>query len=108
MLICAPCKPEHLGDLLLWKKIREKLSLAFQFVSHLCLTAMYTVSVFFCEGSSQDKGYKKLCLFYKPFFSDEKSEQLSQTELSLEVVLEQIDKLNRNKSLGPDNIHPRV
>ncbi|CAM4650296.1 unnamed protein product [Lepidochelys olivacea] len=33
---------------------------------------------------------------------------MSQIEVSLEEVLEQIDKLNNNKSPGPDGIHPRV
>ncbi|XP_065446042.1 vesicular inhibitory amino acid transporter-like [Chrysemys picta bellii] len=43
----------------------------------------------------------------EPFFLGEKSEELSQTEVSVEEVLEQIDKLNSNKSPGPDSVHPR-
>ncbi|CAM4721027.1 unnamed protein product [Lepidochelys kempii] len=42
------------------------------------------------------------------FFLGDKSEELSQTEVSLEEVLEQIDKLKSNKSPGLDGIHPRV
>ncbi|CAM5118702.1 unnamed protein product [Eretmochelys imbricata] len=38
----------------------------------------------------------------------DKSEELSQIEVSLEEVLELIDKLNSNKSRGPTGIHPRV
>ncbi|CAM4681052.1 unnamed protein product [Lepidochelys kempii] len=38
----------------------------------------------------------------------DKSEELSQIEVSLEEVLELIDKLNSNKSPGPTGIHPRV
>ncbi|CAM5086896.1 unnamed protein product [Natator depressus] len=41
-------------------------------------------------------------------FVGEKSEELSQIEVSLEEVLELIEKLNNNKSPGPDGIHPRV
>ncbi|KAG6938185.1 hypothetical protein G0U57_007088, partial [Chelydra serpentina] len=42
------------------------------------------------------------------FFLGDRSEELSQIEVSLEEVLEQIDKLNSNKSPGTDGIHPRV
>ncbi|KAG6940840.1 hypothetical protein G0U57_011320 [Chelydra serpentina] len=41
-------------------------------------------------------------------FVGDKSEELRQIEVSLEEVLELIDKLNCNKSPGPDGIHPRV
>uniref|UniRef100_A0A8C3TF32 Solute carrier family 26 member 4 n=1 Tax=Chelydra serpentina TaxID=8475 RepID=A0A8C3TF32_CHESE len=44
----------------------------------------------------------------EPFFLGDKSEEWSQIEVSLEEVLEQIDKLNSNKSPGPDGIHPKV
>uniref|UniRef100_A0A8C3F3S5 Reverse transcriptase domain-containing protein n=1 Tax=Chrysemys picta bellii TaxID=8478 RepID=A0A8C3F3S5_CHRPI len=44
----------------------------------------------------------------EPAFVGDKSEELSQIEVSLEEVLELIDKLNSNKSPGPDGIHPRV
>ncbi|CAM4382079.1 unnamed protein product [Lepidochelys olivacea] len=44
----------------------------------------------------------------EPSFVGDKSEELSQIEVSLEEVLELIEKLNSNKSLGPDGIHPRV
>ncbi|CAM4545379.1 unnamed protein product [Caretta caretta] len=44
----------------------------------------------------------------EPSFVDDKSEELSQIEVSLEEVLESIDKLISNKSPGPDGIHPRV
>ncbi|CAM4434826.1 unnamed protein product [Lepidochelys olivacea] len=36
------------------------------------------------------------------------SEVLSQIEVSIEEVLEHIDKLNSNESPGPDGIHPEV
>ncbi|CAM4437538.1 unnamed protein product [Caretta caretta] len=38
----------------------------------------------------------------------DKSEVLSQIEVSIEEVLEHIDKLNSNESPGPDGIHPEV
>ncbi|KAM7181807.1 uncharacterized protein RBU57_000458 [Macrochelys suwanniensis] len=41
-------------------------------------------------------------------FVGNKSEELSQIEVSVEEILELIDKLNCNKSPGPDGIHPRV
>lgn len=41
-------------------------------------------------------------------FLGDKSEELPQIEVSLEKVLEQIDKLNSCKSPGPDGIHQRV
>uniref|UniRef100_A0A8C3H706 Reverse transcriptase domain-containing protein n=1 Tax=Chrysemys picta bellii TaxID=8478 RepID=A0A8C3H706_CHRPI len=41
-------------------------------------------------------------------FVGDKSEELSRIEVSREEVLELIDKLNINKSPGPDGIHPRV
>ncbi|CAM4388385.1 unnamed protein product [Lepidochelys kempii] len=44
----------------------------------------------------------------EPYFVGDKSEELSQIEVSLEEVLELIEKLNSNKSPGPDAIHPRV
>ncbi|CAM4529159.1 unnamed protein product [Caretta caretta] len=44
----------------------------------------------------------------EPSFVGDKSEELLQIEVTLEEVLELIEKLNRNKSLGPDGIHPRV
>ncbi|CAM5075917.1 unnamed protein product [Eretmochelys imbricata] len=44
----------------------------------------------------------------EPSFVGDKSEELSQIEVSLEKVLELIEKLNSNKSPGPDGIHPRV
>uniref|UniRef100_A0A452IGB1 Reverse transcriptase domain-containing protein n=1 Tax=Gopherus agassizii TaxID=38772 RepID=A0A452IGB1_9SAUR len=44
----------------------------------------------------------------EPAFVGDKSEELSQIEVSLEEVLELIDKLNINKSPEPDGIHPRV
>ncbi|KAG6933041.1 hypothetical protein G0U57_020115, partial [Chelydra serpentina] len=44
----------------------------------------------------------------EPSFVGDKSEELSQIEVSLEEVLKLIDKLNCNKSPGPDGIHPRV
>ncbi|CAM4471432.1 unnamed protein product [Lepidochelys kempii] len=40
--------------------------------------------------------------------SGDKSEVLSQIEVSIEEVLEHIDKLNSNESPGPDGIHPEV
>uniref|UniRef100_A0A674J5T7 Uncharacterized protein n=1 Tax=Terrapene triunguis TaxID=2587831 RepID=A0A674J5T7_9SAUR len=40
----------------------------------------------------------------EPFFLGDKSEEPSQIEVSLEEVLEQIDKLNSNTSPGPDGI----
>uniref|UniRef100_K7F0M2 Reverse transcriptase domain-containing protein n=1 Tax=Pelodiscus sinensis TaxID=13735 RepID=K7F0M2_PELSI len=43
-----------------------------------------------------------------PSFVGDESEELSRIEVSLEEVLEQIEKLNVNKSPGPDGIHPRV
>ncbi|CAM4589082.1 unnamed protein product [Caretta caretta] len=44
----------------------------------------------------------------EPSFVGDTSEELSQIEVSLEEVLELIEKLNSNKSPGPDGIHPRV
>ncbi|CAM5114322.1 unnamed protein product [Eretmochelys imbricata] len=44
----------------------------------------------------------------EPSFVGDKSEELSQIEVSLEEILELIEKLNSNKSPGPDGIHPRV
>ncbi|CAM5143906.1 unnamed protein product [Eretmochelys imbricata] len=44
----------------------------------------------------------------EPSFVGDKSEELSQIEVTLEEVLELIEKLNSNKSPGPDGIHPRV
>ncbi|CAM4676294.1 unnamed protein product [Lepidochelys kempii] len=44
----------------------------------------------------------------EPSFVGDKSEELSQIEVSLEEVLELIEKFNSNMSLGPDGIHPRV
>ncbi|CAM4408569.1 unnamed protein product, partial [Caretta caretta] len=44
----------------------------------------------------------------EPSFVGDKSEELSQIEVSLEEVLELIEKLNSNKSPGPDGIHPKV
>ncbi|CAM4553636.1 unnamed protein product [Lepidochelys olivacea] len=44
----------------------------------------------------------------EPSFVGDKSEELSQIEVSLEEVLELIEKLYRNTSPGPDGIHPRV
>ncbi|CAM4534756.1 unnamed protein product [Lepidochelys kempii] len=44
----------------------------------------------------------------EPSFVGDKSEELSKIEVSLEEVLELIEKLNSNKSPGPDGIHPRV
>ncbi|KAM7151827.1 uncharacterized protein RBU57_012313 [Macrochelys suwanniensis] len=43
----------------------------------------------------------------EPSFVGDKSEELSQIEVSLEAVLELIGKLNCNKSPGPDGIRPR-
>uniref|UniRef100_K7F032 Reverse transcriptase domain-containing protein n=1 Tax=Pelodiscus sinensis TaxID=13735 RepID=K7F032_PELSI len=43
-----------------------------------------------------------------PSFVGDESEELSRIEVSLEVFLEQIEKLNVNKSPGLDGIHPRV
>ncbi|CAM5131339.1 unnamed protein product [Natator depressus] len=44
----------------------------------------------------------------EPSFVGDRSEELSQIEVTLEEVLELIEKLNSNKSLGPDGIYPRV
>ncbi|CAM4478491.1 unnamed protein product [Lepidochelys kempii] len=44
----------------------------------------------------------------RPSFVGDKSEELSQIEVTLEEVLELIEKLNSNTSPGPDGIHPRV
>ncbi|CAM5145241.1 unnamed protein product [Eretmochelys imbricata] len=44
----------------------------------------------------------------EPSFVGDKYEELSQIEVTLEEVLELIEKRNSNKSLGPDGIHPRV
>ncbi|CAM4653796.1 unnamed protein product [Lepidochelys kempii] len=44
----------------------------------------------------------------EPSFVGDKSEELSQIEVSLEEVLELIVKLNSNKSPEPDGIHPRA
>ncbi|CAM5084504.1 unnamed protein product, partial [Eretmochelys imbricata] len=44
----------------------------------------------------------------EPSFVGDKSEELSQIEVSLEEILELIEKFNTNKSPGPDGIHPRV
>ncbi|CAM4589829.1 unnamed protein product [Lepidochelys kempii] len=44
----------------------------------------------------------------EPSFAGDKSEEWSQIKVSLEEVLESIEKLNSNKSPGPDGIHPRV
>ncbi|CAM4661225.1 unnamed protein product [Lepidochelys kempii] len=44
----------------------------------------------------------------EPSFAGDKSEELSQIEVSLEEVLELIEKFNSTKSPGPDGIHPRV
>ncbi|CAM5146477.1 unnamed protein product [Natator depressus] len=44
----------------------------------------------------------------EPSFVGDKSEELSQIEVSLEEVLELIEKLNSNESPGSDGIHPRV
>ncbi|CAM5127487.1 unnamed protein product [Eretmochelys imbricata] len=41
-------------------------------------------------------------------FVGDKSEELSQIEVTLEKVLELTEKLNSNKSPEPDGIHPRV
>lgn len=46
--------------------------------------------------------------FMGKHFLGDKSEELPQIEVSLEKVLEQIDKLNSCKSPGPDGIHQRV
>jgi len=40
------------------------------------------------------------------FFLLEMSEKLPQIELSEEEVLEQVDEMNSNKSLGPGRVHP--
>ncbi|CAM4600474.1 unnamed protein product, partial [Lepidochelys olivacea] len=43
-----------------------------------------------------------------PSFVGDKSEELSQIEVSLQEVLELIEKFSSNKSPGPDGIYPRV
>uniref|UniRef100_A0A674JXB0 DM2 domain-containing protein n=1 Tax=Terrapene triunguis TaxID=2587831 RepID=A0A674JXB0_9SAUR len=47
-------------------------------------------------------------LTLKPFFLSDKSEELSQVEVSIEEVLEQIHKLSNDKSPGPDGIYASV